>query len=81
MFKLLHTVIYVALSLSTTAICADTFSSDSLASDHSFIGARLTPRATVKRTYTLTDNVVGKAFFDWFEWEGLGGEDPTHGRV
>jgi len=80
MFKLLHTVIYVVLSLSTMVICTTSLSSK-LDSDHSSVSARLTARQTIKRTYKLTDNVVGKAFFDWFEWEGLGAEDPTHGRV
>ncbi|KAF6746910.1 glycoside hydrolase family 16 protein [Ephemerocybe angulata] len=29
--------------------------------------------------YTLSDNIVGPAFFDAFEWQAIG--DPTHGRV
>jgi len=34
-----------------------------------------------RRTYKLTDNVVGKDFFKWFMWDNYGDQDPTHGRV
>jgi hypothetical protein len=30
-------------------------------------------------TYTLSDNIVGNAFYDAFNWEAI--SDPTHGRV
>ncbi|KAF8193714.1 laminarinase [Pholiota molesta] len=30
-------------------------------------------------TYSLTDNVVGSAFYSYFQWENIG--DPTNGRV
>lgn len=30
-------------------------------------------------TYGLTDNIVGSAFYDNFQFQAIG--DPTHGRV
>ena len=72
MVQLLPAALYVALYFSTLGICTSSPGSD---------GNALEPRQTVKRTYKLTDNVVGKGFFDWFEWEAMGSADPTHGRV
>lgn len=30
-------------------------------------------------TYSLSDNVVGSAFYNYFQWENIA--DPTNGRV
>ena len=46
-----------------------TFSVISLAQIPAILGA----------TYTLSDTIVGNAFYDAFSWQAI--SDPTHGRV
>lgn len=74
MVQLIPVALYVALYFSTLAICASHPAS-------SLHGAILESRQTAKRIYNHTDTVVGKAFYDWFDWEPFGDKDPTHGRV
>jgi len=82
MFRLLPAVLYAALYLSTltTTLCASSHGVTFAAHHHAL---SLEPRqaSTTKRVYKLTDRVIGKAFYDWFEWEAFGNADPTNGRV
>jgi len=77
MFKFL-TILSVTLALLST--CSAAVESNTTEDQKSPTRGNSNPWLR-RRTYKMTDNVVGKYFYDWFVWENHGSKDPTHGRV